>query len=195
MNYKAYWEKAISYSAYREGIGDLLAEGKTTGENHSEAMLDYTRMNLKRMKRIDRTYTPSSADKDFLSQKGVEEYWLLITEAWCGDAAQILPALKKMADSQAGIKMRLVLRDENLELMDQFLTNGVSRSIPILIRLSTQDFSLLGKWGPRPAAAQQILIEGKEKAQSADVMKEAIHLWYARNKIVDIESEIMALYS
>ena len=59
--------------------------------------------------------------------------WLVLTEAWCGDAAQSLPIINKMAEVSDNITLRLILRDENLDVMDQFLQNGRSRSIPKLI--------------------------------------------------------------
>jgi hypothetical protein len=195
MNYKEYWEKGMSYRDYRAMIDTLLLEDKTTGENHSEAMLDYTRMNVQRMKRIDKTYSPNMEMVDLLKDKDIKEYWLVITEGWCGDAAQILPALEKLSAHFAGIEMRMVLRDENLELMDAYLTNGVSRSIPILIRLSQNDYSVLGKWGPRPSSAQKILTDSKENGLSYEAIKEAVHLWYARNKSKEIEQEVLGFLS
>ncbi|MHC8520324.1 thioredoxin family protein [Rossellomorea sp. H39__3] len=57
---------------------------------------------------------------------------IAITEDWCGDAMVNIPILLKLAEA-AGIEVKMILRDENLELMDQYLTNGTSRSIPIFI--------------------------------------------------------------
>ena len=191
MNYKKYWDIGLSYQVYRSMIDGLLQQEKTTGTNHAADMIEYTRMNVQRMKRIDKTYLPSEKALRVLSEYKPKENWLVITEAWCGDAAQIIPALHTLSGLSDGIEMRMVLRDENLDLMDAHLTNGVSRSIPILIRLSADDFAIIGKWGPRPSSAQKILIESKENALSYEATKEAVHLWYARNKSKEIEEEIL----
>jgi hypothetical protein len=189
MDYKKYWEKALDYSSYRENIDKLLEEGKTSGENHSEAMLDYTRMNVQRMKRWDKTFRPNEELITKLQNQKETEYWLVITEAWCGDAAQNIPALVKLAELSGNLELRLVWRDENLELMDAHLTNGVSRSIPILIRLDS-NFQPLGQWGPRPVAAQQLFLEHKEKGTEPTKAKEDLHLWYARNKQAELQQEL-----
>ena len=58
--------------------------------------------------------------------------WLILTEAWCGDAAQNIPTIEKIARENDRIKTLYLLRDENLELMDKYLTGG-ARAIPKLI--------------------------------------------------------------
>src|SRR4051794_23250931 len=51
---------------------------------------------------------------------------IVLTEDWCGDAMLNNPVLLRVAEA-ANIEVRFVLRDQNLELMDQYLTNGTSR--------------------------------------------------------------------
>ena len=58
--------------------------------------------------------------------------WLIITEGWCGDAAQCIPTIEKIAAESKNIETHYVLRDENLDLIDEYLTNN-ARSIPKLI--------------------------------------------------------------
>jgi hypothetical protein len=192
MDYRSYWDRAIDYSTYRETIDGLLEEGKTTGANQSEAMIDYTRMSVQRMKRWDKTYNPSEDLLSVLEGYSAKENWLVITEAWCGDAAQIIPALSKISESTEKITLKLIWRDENLELMDAHLTNGVARSIPILIRLD-EEFNLIDQWGPRPATGQKIIMDAKANNSDAKLAKQELHLWYARNKQTELEEEIRAI--
>lgn len=125
--------RSYSYKEYRELIEELLNKEKTTGENHSEEMLHYSRMNLYRMDRLDK-YAEMKPDlEQVLSNLKRKLIWLVLVEGWCGDVAQNLPIINKMAESTEKIEMKLILRDENLEVMDQFLTDGRSRSIPKLI--------------------------------------------------------------
>ena len=56
---------------------------------------------------------------------------LVITEDWCGASLASLPFVVKLAEGMPGIEMRIFLRDENPDLMDQFLKSGLYRSIPV----------------------------------------------------------------
>jgi hypothetical protein len=116
--------KTQTYQTYREMIDELLAENKTTGSIHTEAYLDYSRMNVKRMNRLDKTAKVSSELEKVIKSIAVPQIWLVITEAWCGDAAQNIPFLVKLAALNPKIELRLILRDENPELMDEYLTEG-----------------------------------------------------------------------
>jgi hypothetical protein len=183
---------AFSYTAYRQHIDQLLAEGKTTGADQSASMIDYTRMNVQRMKRIDKLGTIQDELAALLKNWHRPFYWLVITEAWCGDAAQNIPYLVKMIALEPGSELKLVLRDEHPELMDAFLTNG-SRSIPKLILLDKNSLEVLGSWGPRPEEAHRMYLDllkaGTEKATAAL----ELHSWYAKNKGVAMQQEILQL--
>lgn len=189
MDHKYYWERALDYSNYRTTIDEMLEEGRTSGPNQSDALLDYTKMNVQRMRRWDKTFQLAPDLKQVLAENRPKENWLVITEAWCGDAAQIIPALAKMAEQASSIEMRLIWRDEYPELINEYLTNGVSKSIPVLIRLD-ENFQPLGKWGPRPQSAQAMFVRHKEEGTDPKRAKEELHLWYARNKQQELQAEI-----
>lgn len=187
-------ENAYSYEEYRELIDDLLKKGKTTGENHSESMLHYTKMNVHRMKRLDRRTDLSDEIRERLKKVERPMIWLVLTEAWCGDAAQSLPIIQKMADTSSKILIRYVLRDQNPELMDQFLTNGNSRSIPKVIVLDMKSLEVLGEWGPRPGTAQELVLHLKSRE---DIPKQAaaerLHKWYADDNTESMQNEFVSL--
>ena len=125
-------QKAQSYSEYKELILNLLKEGRSTGSDQSENFVNFTRLNDKRMKRLDKQ-TKLSEHAELKTQSIEKEFtWLVLTESWCGDAAQTLPVVNKFAEANKNIELKVVLRDENDDLMNQFLTNG-SKSIPKLI--------------------------------------------------------------
>lgn len=186
----AYWEQGMSYPAYRQMMGELLAENKTTGPNQSEAMVAYTRMNEQRMHRLDKTVQLKAEIRESMQHISRPMHWLVLTEAWCGDAAQNLPALAAMANANANVELRLLLRDENLELMDQFLTEG-GRSIPKLIAFDPVSMEVLGSWGPRPAAAQVLYLGLKADQVPYEVASTRLHKWYADNKNADLQSEML----
>jgi hypothetical protein len=125
---------AISYSGYRSLVKNLLIKGKSTGTEQSEDLTNYSMLNDRRMKRLDKTIKISEETIQEFQKVKRPQTWLVLTEGWCGDAAQSLPILNKIASYTANIDLKIVLRDENLDLMDLFLTNG-GRSIPKLIVL------------------------------------------------------------
>lgn len=182
---------AYSYEAYRKEIVRLLAEGKTTGADHSDAMIHYAKMNVHRMKRHDKYATVPDSLKKVLGEIERNQIWMVITEGWCGDAAQIVPIINKIAEASPMVDMRLILRDENPEVIDQFLTNGKSRSIPIVVILDAETLDVLGKWGPRPEVAQDLVLTLKSSSDvSGTEVAEMLHKWYADNKNEEIFREM-----
>ncbi len=184
-------EKGISYQAYRQLIDELIAEGKTTGDNHSEAYLKYTEMNVRRMKRLDKTTTITPDLQHVISKIETPQVWLVLTEAWCGDAAQNLPIIAKIAALNPKISLKLILRDENLEVMDEYLTNG-GRSIPKVIFM-TEDLKEFGNWGPRPQKVQEMVVKFKEQGMDYEKSSEEVHRWYAQNKGQELQNELLEI--
>ncbi|WP_042143011.1 thioredoxin family protein [Paucisalibacillus sp. EB02] len=82
---------------------------------------------------------------------------IVITEDWCGDAMMNTPVLLHLAEKN-DMEVRMILRDSNLELMDQYLTNGKSRSIPIFIFIDERG-NEVAKWGPRAEPVQNYVDE------------------------------------
>lgn len=185
------FNEGMNYAEYRQIIDQLMSEGKTTGADQSQGMLDYTALNIKRMDRGDKTVKISEESVDFLKDIPTEN-WLVITEAWCGDASQIVPTLAKIEAATSNINMRMIWRDENLEIMDAFLTNG-TRSIPKLIRLNEDFTEVLGEWGPRPEAMHQMVLDWKEKQDMTKTeMYQKVHGAYAKDRGKETVREIMS---
>lgn len=186
-------KNAYTYEEYREMIDELLDQDKTTGDNHSEAMVNYTKMNAHRMNRLDQRMQLSDSLIEQIKQVNQEWIWLVLTEAWCGDAAQNIPAIVKMAKQNDNIDIRFILRDENLDIMDEYLTNG-GRSIPKLVCLDAENLEEIGTWGPRPQIAQQKAMEWKEdESIGKKEWAENLHKWYSKNKTTDLQAEFEEL--
>ncbi|WP_237144319.1 thioredoxin family protein [Pontibacter pamirensis] len=184
--------KAISYMQYLEMIDTLLAEGKTTGENHSEEMVEYTRMNMHRMYRMEKSVALDDEIVQLLLSVDNKMTWVVLTEAWCGDAAQNIPAIAKIADASPLIEVKLLLRDEHPEVMDAFLTND-TRSIPKLIVLDTDTLEVLGTWGPRPEPAQKLVQEAKDNNLPFKEMAEKLYGWYDKDRSRTLQQEFKCL--
>lgn len=191
---EVHWENGLTYNEYRQLIDSLLKINQTTGNNHSEKQLGYTRLNVQRMNKWDKITKLNTDLIQVVEKIDTPQKWLMLTEAWCGDAAQNLPAIQKIADLNDKIEVRYLLRDENLDIMDAYLTDG-SRSIPKLIILDNK-YNELANWGPRPAPAQNISKGYKSNDDiTYDQFSVNLHTWYAKDKGNTLQSEFTALIS
>ena len=187
-------EKAISYDQYRTLVSDLIEQGKSTGEIQSDNLLNYSILNDKRMNRLDKTIEISENTKNKVKNVKKEQTWLVLTEGWCGDAAQNIPVINKIAEQNSKINLKFVLRDENPELMDQFLTNG-GKAIPKLIAIDDES-NVLGTWGPRPSEATSMVTDYKEKYGKLDPeFKKDLQIWYNKNKGRNTENDLISLFN
>ncbi len=186
-----YLTHAIDYPSYRELIDQLLAAGKTSGDMQTEKRIHFTRLNVQRMKRLDKTTKLIPDLQEKLSHLNRSQIWLVITEAWCGDAAQIVPLFRHIEKVSDHISLKLLFRDENPALMDQFLTNG-ARAIPKMISLDADTHAVLGTWGPRPQTAQQMVMDHKvNPILPEEAFKKELHTWFARDKTLSIQKELL----
>ena len=180
-----------SYNQYRNLIDELLTNDKTTGTNHTEAYLNFTKMNVVRMKRWDKMATISSELEEHLL-KALPQRWIVLTEAWCGDAAQNLPVIHKIAETSNLVNLKVVLRDDNEELMNLFLTNG-GKSIPKLIALDKNN-NVINSWGPRPTIAARMVANYKTQHGVIDAnFKQDLQVWYNKNKGENIQDDFIKL--
>ena len=116
---------------------------------------------------------------------------LALSEDWCGDAVNLLPFLARLAERATNVDLRILSRDENLDLMDQHLTDGRSRSIPVVILLDDA-FEERAWWGPRPAPLQQWVTEEGLVLESAERYRH-IRRYYAKDKGLTFLSEVLAM--
>jgi len=185
-------KKAISYTSYRKLISDLIASGKSSGPIQSEDLLNYSKLNDRRMTRLDKTIQLSQ--ETLLGLKKIDKpiTCLVLTEGWCGDAAQTLPVISKVADESDLITLKIIFRDEHEQLMSQFLTNG-GKSIPKLLVLNSQN-KVLNTWGPRPNTATKMVQDYKNKYGQLDAaFKQQLQVWYNKDKGVNIQEDMLGL--
>lgn len=182
-----------TYEDYRARIQSLLSEGKSSGDEQSEDLLHYSELNETRMNRLDKTIKITPETEAFLSALNTEYIWLVLSEGWCGDAAQILPIINKMAQVSDKVELKIVFRDENPELMNLYLTNG-GKSIPKMIILDKNTLEVLADWGPRPAEAIKLILDYKAKYGIVDETAKAdLQMWYLHDKGVSTQNEIVNL--
>ncbi len=194
MNMKNYVGKSITYAEYVKLIDDLLLDGKTTGTNQSEAMFNYGKLNRQRMHRLEKTVKLNDSIIEKAKNNQRKMIWLILVEGWCGDVAQNIPTIEKIAAENDLIETRYVLRDENLKLIDKYLTNN-ARSIPKLIALDAENFEEIGTWGPRPKTAMELYYELKNQGLEKPVIMEKIQRWYLQDKEKSLQTEFENLLS
>lgn len=159
--------------------------------DYDRGFYEYRKLNFQRSSRLEKTFKPTEETKTLFSQIANPQKWIVITESWCGDSAQNLPIIARLANLSDMIDLKIVLRDSNPGFMDLYLTNG-GRSIPKLIVFDENDNELF-QWGPRPVEAQNLFIKLKNKGmEKSDIYKE-LHLWYGRNKGKEVEREMAEL--
>ena len=183
-----YWENAVSYPTY---LLDSEAKIQSLENNTSEedkTYLEYYKLGLMRMHRVDKTYKPQEDLVEKFNKKDFKGKFLIISEGWCGDAAMILPVINTFFSPTN--EVRITYRDQN-DLIDGYLTNG-GKSIPIILILDEND-TVIAHWGPRPEAGMDLL--AKHKANPENYTKDDFHnelqVYYTKNKGKDIIEELL----
>ena len=185
-------EKGFSYSEYLDKTIEEIATTRIENLADKEAKrFHFKTLNLQRSSRISRIYKPNDELKKALREISEQQLWMIITENWCGDSAQNLPYIVTIALENPLIELKILLRDSNPDVMDQFLTNG-TMSIPKLVAFNSEGHELF-RWGPRPQLAVKLINEWKSDGLEKSEWTEKLHLWYARNKGEELEKEFIHL--
>jgi hypothetical protein len=195
MELSKIFKSALSYSEYRELVDNLVTGGKTTGNNQSDKLLEFTKLNIQRMSRIDKTVQLNTDSIDKFKSQSHPMNLLLIGDAWCGDCAQVIPVVNKIVESSEGIfKLRIISRDTYPDLIEKHHSNG-AKAIPKVLIMCNETGDLLCTWGPRPKPAQEIMLNWKNNKDTItwDDFEKELHLWYARDKGQTIINEFIEL--
>lgn len=182
LNYQQYYN--LTKSEVESAILDQLNEEQK--KRHEDKKL-----NLHRMTRIEKHYVVSEELKELIKDIKNPQTWMIISETWCGDSAQNIPFFAKVAELNLNIDLRLIMRDENSDIMDLYLTNG-TRSIPILVSFDDSGNEIF-RWGPRPQEGKKLFADLKAQGLDKSIILEKLHLWYGRNRGSALESELKEL--
>lgn len=162
-----------------------------TLNDYDKSFYDYRKLNYQRSTRLEKIFIPTDETIQIFSNINQTQKWIVITESWCGDSAQNLPIIAKLAELNNKIDFKIVLRDSNTEFMDLYLTNG-ARAIPKLIVFDENDNEIF-QWGPRPIEAQNLFNKLKNEKIAKPAITKELHLWYGRNRGKEVEKEILNL--
>ncbi|NJB83156.1 thioredoxin family protein [Wenyingzhuangia aestuarii] len=182
-------ETSFSYSDYLNKVENLVHLGKSSGNTQSNELSNYTKLNQARLKRLTKTQKVNDEILTTLTKLNTKLTFLVLTESWCGDAAQTVPVIYKVAEQSKNINLKIAYRDENAALMDYFLTNG-NQAIPKLIVLDA-NANVLADWGPRPSTATKMVNDyKKEHGGLSAQFKEDLQVWYNKNKGLDTLNDL-----
>jgi len=181
-----------SYSQYTtETVEYINSTNSVQLSVDEKELFEYIKLNLQRSTRIDKSFVSSEDLKDAMASITDKQTWVVITENWCGDSAQVLPVIAKAALLNEKVDLIILNRDKNLDIIDLYLTNG-TRSIPVLVAFDTE-WNELFKWGPRPQPAVELIKQLKSESVEKKEMYENLHLWYGRNRGVEIDKELTVM--
>ncbi|NWF90554.1 MAG: thioredoxin family protein [Ignavibacteriaceae bacterium] len=184
--------KGLTYPKYLDLINnEVFSTHSDLNSDEEKQRFEDKKLNLHRMNRIDKQYFVPDEVKLLVLQISKPQIWMIISETWCGDSAQNIPYISKIASINPNINLRILLRDENPEIMDLYVTNG-TRSIPILV-IFDEEGNELAKWGPRPDEAKQLVNNLIAQGLDKKIRAEKLHLWYGRNRGKNLEMEITDL--
>lgn len=184
---KKYWDEAVSYNDYLKQAGEIL--GNPRNEQDKE-FAEYYRLGIQRMNRMYDKYIPNADQVEKLAQKKFGGKILIISEAWCGDASQVIPVVVKFFEQ---FEVKITYRDQEPSLIDQYLTNG-GKSIPVVIFLD-ENYNELAHWGPRPQAGAKLFLKHKEnpEAYPKEDFYVDLQTYYAKNRGLDTVEELLQL--
>jgi hypothetical protein len=186
---------ALTYEQYLTLSTDRLAQQKSTSDDpayNTPEILGYVKLNLHRMNRLHKLTALISGLRTEMAQLPERWTWVVLTESWCGDAAQCVPVLDHIAEESPYVDIRFLLRDQHPAIMDAYLTNG-GRSIPKLICLRTRDLAEIGTWGPRPAGLQTVMDEGRKAGLPLATLVEQAQRWYNDDHTQSLQHELLTL--
>ena len=183
--------KSINWIEYIALFDQILHDNSPSGVYENEEYLNYVKLNKSRMERWMKSIEIPQTTVDKFNLITSPQRWILLTEPWCGDAAHNTPVLYKLSQLNPLITFEIVLRDENLEFMDGYLTNG-ARAIPKLIVRDSQNSDLF-TWGARPKSAQSLVLGLKDAQEPMEKIKIELQKWYNTNRGQDVIQEITDL--
>ncbi len=140
-------------------------------------------------------YARASVHDDILElarQLPAKRHLLVLVEDWCGDAFNSVPWLARLADAVADkLELRVLRRDENLDLMDEHLSPTGGRAIPVVLVLD-ENFQEIGWWGSRPEELQAWVDETGKSLEKAERYRQ-VRIWYSRDRGVSTLTEVLAI--
>ncbi|MAM18982.1 MAG: thioredoxin family protein [Christiangramia sp.] len=183
-------QKAINYREYRQLVERLILTTSTTGE-WTQNRVNATRLNYTRMKRMEHLVDIPPEKKSIFQEVEDRQYWLLFAESFCDDAAQTLPVLKKLAGLSENIELKILIMNENRDLMKRL---GKDQKTILQLLITDEALNVLAQWGPRSRMATQMVNEYQKLHGRVDnEIKKQLQVFYNKDLGKQIIAEIAAI--
>lgn len=183
----------LSYEEYRSNWKRQLDESPPEDADASERRMHYyLQYNWDRQAHVHEAYSPSEELRSVIRVIEDSQLWMVLTEPWCGDSAFLLPVIAEAASLSEEVTLQILPRDENLDIMDQYLTGG-SRSIPKLVTFSEAGKELF-TWGPRPDEAAQKYQSLKQQYDDKNEIIAELLDYYEDGGWREAEEELVAAF-
>lgn len=180
----------MTIAEYNNYFEDILEQKHVQPPYNNKDYVNYVKLNKTRTKRWEKKGEILPDAKEVIKAIDSPQTWVLITEPWCGDAANLVPLIDKLASLNPNITLQIQLRDSDSEI-DNYLTNG-GKSIPKLIARDKGGNDIF-TWGPRPAEAQGLAKELKESNAPLSEKMSTLLTWYREDNGVSMQKEILDL--
>ncbi|MFB6454020.1 thioredoxin family protein [Chitinophaga sp. Hz27] len=182
----------MDFNAYEAVFQEILHNPSPAAPYNNPDYLNYTKLNWSRQSRWLKTGKLNEDLATAIKNIKEEQHWIIITEPWCGDASHSVPFIQMLATLNPLIKTDYQLRDSPPHLIQQYLTNGTSKSIPKLIMRDKQGHDI-AVWGPRPAECQILYDQLHKEKADFERTKIALQQWYNDDKGVSLQRELLLL--
>lgn len=179
----------MDFTQYQQIFLDILDEKQTAAPYNEPGYLNYVKLNQTRQQRWLKT---AVLDPDLVAAiRGIDrdQFWTVITEPWCGDAAHTVPFIHLLSTLNPLIKTDYQLRDSPPFLINNYLTNG-TKSIPRLI-IADKNHNNIAVWGPRPHGCQLLFEQLHKDHVDHDHEKIALQAWYNNDKGESFQKELL----
>ena len=183
----------MNFIAYQQVFQQILNDPNPPSPYDDPHYINYAKLNWSRQQRWLKTGMLNEVLTSLIESLKEEQFWTIITEPWCGDAAHILPFLHRLSELNPLIKVDYQLRDTEPFLIEHYLTNG-SKSIPKFI-IADHENNELAVWGPRPVGCQLLYNQLLQDHVEMEQKKIALQQWYNDDKGVSLQKELIAIFT
>ena len=183
--------QGLTYEAYQATWAKALEQPLAGLDKTQRRYRYYARYNKERSERVHQAYEVSAKLRGAIEKIDAPQLWMVLTEDWCGDSAYNLPVMVEAARLNELIDLRILHRDENLDVMDQYLT-GTARSIPKLVAFSEAGEELF-RWGPRPEEARLLRERYLAEGLTGNAVSKKLIEWYDEGGWQQVDDELVEM--
>ena len=183
----------LSFDQYMSQWKDTNALPLTGLDKIERRYRFYSKYNLERQERVEQEWRPSPEFVKAVDSMAGPLSFFFITDDWCIDSAYSLPLLHWISSRRSDIRLQIGLKNDNLQVLDQYLTDG-ARSIPKLI-IENQAGETVAVWGPQPEEIRLIRKSLMDNNAEGSVVSGTTIEWYANSGVLEVEKELGQLFS